>query len=193
MKCLYHHAPKLIQFLLLLKLTLSRPQRKRFTHMVDALLVCDTRTSLSALCRLFVCEPDPSAVDDCYRESPWRADDVRDALRGFALLALRQRVSASDPLPPLYVSLDDALVVKDKQTRHRQIVDWHHDHHESTKKKPAYKNGFVFVGCHRRWGEEAATFDLRPSLRDSTVRRLNRARAQGERLSFQSKFCRSRS
>jgi hypothetical protein len=51
-----------------------------------------------------------------------------------------------------------------------------------------YKNGFVFVSCHLRWGEDETTFDLRPYLRESPVRRLNRARAQGERRSFQSKY-----
>lgn len=85
MKCLYHNAPKSIKFLLLLKLTLSRPQRKHFTDMVDTLLVCDTRNSLWGLCRLFGDEPDHRTVDDCYRESPWRAASVRDSLRRCAV------------------------------------------------------------------------------------------------------------
>ena len=69
-----------------------------------------------------------------------------------------------------------------------EVVDWHHDHSESTKSKPRYKNGCCYLVCTMRIGKQTATVDLRLYLREQTVRRLNRKREKTERLHFCSKY-----
>jgi hypothetical protein len=88
----------------------------------------------------------------------------------------------------LYFNLDDSLGVKDKQTSHIEPVDWFHDHNESTPRQQRYHKAFCYLGCTPRAGDLTATVDLRLSLRDKTVRRLNRLRAPEHRLHSRSKF-----
>jgi hypothetical protein len=67
-------------------------------------------------------------------------------------------------------------------------VAWHYDHSESTKTRPRYKNAFCYVVCTLRAGNNVATVDRQLYLRQKTVRRLNRQRAKGQRLSFRTKY-----
>jgi len=93
-------------------------------------------------------------------------------------------------VPPkvIYINIDDSLGEKDKDTRHLEPIAWFFDHSESTRSKPRYKNGFCYVVCTMRVGPNVATLDLRLYLREKTVRRLNRKRPKGGRLSFRSKY-----
>jgi hypothetical protein len=88
----------------------------------------------------------------------------------------------------IYINLDDSLGEKDKHTKHLEPVDWFHDHTESTKKQPRFKNGFCYLVCTVRIGKMVVTVDLRLYLREKTVRRLNRRnKGRRQRLSFRSK------
>jgi hypothetical protein len=66
-------------------------------------------------------------------------------------------------------------------------VDWFHDHSESTKIKPVFKNAFCYVEANLHIGNMVFTVDLRLYLREKTVRRLNRHRKAGQRIAFRSK------
>src|SRR6266436_457348 len=74
-----------------------------------------------------------------------------------------------------------------KHTHCLEPVDWFHDHNESTPQTPRYYKAFCYVECTARVGNLTATLELRLYLRAKTVRRLNRDRAAGQRLSFRSK------
>src|SRR5437764_2840378 len=181
-------APALETFLESLHLNLSRPQAEHLLHLVDGLLVCDERKTLSALQRQFLDATDPSNWADFLRISPWSAAEARDSLRRHQVTWLLERAQAWGLLNVLYINLDDSLGVKDKHTSHIEPVDWFHDHNESTPRQPRYHKAFCSLECTLRAGDLTATVDLRLYLRDKTVRRLNRHRPPERRLHFRSKF-----
>jgi hypothetical protein len=183
-----HNSDKLCTFLEQLDLQLSQPQANHLLNMADALLVCEGKKTLAALQRQCVEAPDASNMADFLRISPWEVQTVRQRLRAHQvkwLIAEAERVSASQTI---YINIDDSLGEKDKNTRHLEPVAWHHDHSESTKTKPRYKNGFCYVVCTMRVGNHVATIELQLYLREKTVRRLNRKRAKAERLPFRTKY-----
>ncbi|MBK6712265.1 MAG: hypothetical protein IPG51_18335 [Chloroflexi bacterium] len=102
---------------------------------------------------------------DFLRISPWQANDVRDVLRHYQVAHLLAAATKTKAPQVIYVSIDDSLGEKDK-ARHIQVVDWHHDHRESTS-KPRYKNAFCYLVCTLRIGELTATIDLRLYLRQN--------------------------
>jgi hypothetical protein len=188
-----HNSTKLCTFIDQLDLNLSKPQRQHIRNLADALLVCEDEKTLAALQRQFLEAPDASNVADFLRISPWRAEDVRGALRiNQVQWAIVQ--AESQGLPKImYLNLDDSLGEKDQATRHLEPVDWFHDHSESTKSKPVFKNAFCYLVATVRIGKIVVTVDLRLYLRAKTVRRLNRQRQARQRLSFRSKNSLARS
>jgi hypothetical protein len=183
-----HNSEKLCTFLDQLDVGLSQPQRRHILNMADALLVCEDKKTLAALQRQFVAAPDASNMADFLRISPWQADDIRATLRAHQvtwLIAAAERVGAPKVI---HINIDDSLGEKDKDTRHLEPVAWFHDHSESTKSKPRYKNAFCYVVCTMRIGSHVATIDLQLYLRQKTVRRLNRKRPKEQRLRFRTKY-----
>jgi len=91
--------------------------------------------------------------------------------------------------PILWVSVDDSLGKKDKATRHQDAVDFHHNHTDSTRTKPVYSNGYIYVEVHIEVGPFGFTWDTRLYLREKTVRRLNRQRGSDQpHVHFRSKY-----
>jgi hypothetical protein len=182
-----HNSTKLCTFIDQLDLNLSKPQRQHILNLADALLVCEDEKTLAALQRQFLEAPDASNLADFLRISPWKAEDVRSALRIQQVQwAIAQAESLGLP-KIMYLNLDDSLGEKDRATRHLEPVDWFHDHSESTKSKPVFKNAFCYLIATVRIGKIVVTVDLRLYLRAKTVRRLNRQRQAEQRLSFRSK------
>jgi hypothetical protein len=93
----------------------------------------------------------------------------------------------------LLISVDDSLGKKGKATRHLQAVDIHHNHTESTGKKQAYTNGYVYVEVHVQIGPIGFLFDTRLYQREKKVRQLNRQREGANRLHYRSKYNLARS
>jgi hypothetical protein len=183
-----HNSEKLCTFLNQLGIKLSQPQHRHILNMADALLTCEDTKTLAALQRQFVEAPDASNMADFLRISPWRADDVRAALRAHQVAWLLAEAERKAAPKVLYINIDDSLGAKDKGTQHLEPVAWHYDHSESTRTKPRYKNAFCYVVCTLRAGDNVATVDLQLYLRQKTVRRLNRRRPKGQRLSFRTKY-----
>lgn len=182
-----HNSEKLCAFINQLKVDLSQPQRQHILNLADALLVCEDKKTLAALQRQFIEAPDASNMADFLRISPWQADDLRAALRANQVAwAIAQAEQAGVP-KVIRINLDDSLGGKDKQTRHLEPVDWFHDHNESTKTQARYKNAFCYLECTLCVGPIVVTVDLRLYLRAKTVRRINRHRPRGQRLTFRSK------
>jgi len=182
-----HNSERLCAFFDQLELTLYQSQRQHILNMADALLVCEEDKTLAALQRQFVEAPDASNMADCLRISPWQADDVRAVLRANQVawvVAQAERVGIPKMIS---MNLDDSIGEKHKATRHLEPVDFHHDHNDSTKSKPRYKNGFCSLVCTLKSGQLVVTVDLRLYLRAKTVRRINRHRAAGQRIPFRSK------
>lgn len=193
LKTIITNSPALLAFIAALQIALSKPQRQHVLNVVDGLVVGEGSKTLSALCRLFVNAPDPKAVADTFRESPWSAEMIRQALRHFLIKSAFGLAQAAGVEQLVYLSIDDSLTVKDKATRHLEAVDWHHDHTASTPTRPVYKNGTVYVLCRLHIGPFSFTVDLRVYMRKKTVRRLNRKRPKGMRLKFRSKYSLARS
>jgi hypothetical protein len=182
-----HNSPKLCSFIDQLDIHLSKPQRQHLLNLADALLVCEAEKTLAALQRQFITAPDASNMADFLRISPWIAAEVRNALRSNQV---KWAVTHAEQLglpKVLYINLDDSLGEKDKDTRHLEPVDWFHDHSESTKSKPVFKNAFCYLAANLCIGKIVVTVDLRLYLRAKTVRRLNRHRKPGQRIPFRSK------
>ena len=183
-----HNSEKLCTFLNQLDLQLNRPQKRHILNMADALLVCEDTKTLAALQRQFVAAPDASNMADFLRISPWQTGDKRAALRVHQVTWLIAEAERTGAPKVVYINIDDSLGEKDKDTRHIEPVDWFFDHSESTKTKPRYKNAFCYVVCTMRAGSNVATVDLQLYLRKKTVRRLNRKRPKGRRVSFRTKY-----
>jgi hypothetical protein len=188
LKLIVQHSPQLLAFLCGLHLRLSKPQWQHVLRLADALIVSEVRhKTIAGIYRLIVDAPDPSNGADTLRISPWTAEDLRAPIRHFILADLLAYAQQSDTWT-LYVSLDDSLDEKDKGTRHLEAVEYHHDHTKSQgKKKPYYTNGAVHVEVRLELGARSYAYDWRLSLREKTVRRLNRQRTPEQRLRFRKK------
>ncbi len=188
LKLIVQHSPHLLSFLCALPLRLTTPQRQHVLRLADALIVSETRhKTIASLYRVIVEAPDPSNGADSLRLSPWTADDLRAPLRYFIVTDLVAYAQEADERT-LYGSLDDSLGAKDKGTRHLEAVEYPHDHTKSQgKKHPAYTNGAVHVEVRLELGTRSYAYDWRLSLREKTVRRLNKQRVPEQRLRFRTK------
>ena len=181
------HSAELIAFISSFNLVLYQPQMRHLHNLVDAMLVCGGRKTLTNLYRQIGAEPDPKTAADFFRESPWEREDVG---RGRKEAMLRTFLGFAQKLgiAQLLVSVDDSLGKKDKATRHLEAVCFHHDHNDGSKGKPRYANGFVYVEVHIQIGPIGFTWDTRLYLRETVVHKLNRHRAERQRLHYQSKY-----
>ena len=189
LKLIVQHSPKLLAFLCGVQLRLTKPQLQHVLRLADALIVSEARhKTIAGLYRLIVDAPDPSKGADTLRISPWTAEDLRAPLRHFIVADLVAYAHQTDEWT-LYVSLDDSLGEKDKDTRHLEAVAYHHDHTKSQgKKNPRYTNGTVPVEVRLQLGARSYAYDWRLYLREKTVRHLNRRRAPEQRLRFRKKM-----
>ena len=187
-KQIVQHSTKLIEFLVLLQLNLSKPQYRHVLSIADAVIVCELpHKTLTSLYDLIVDAPHPSNAADCLRISPWSAADLREPLRDFTIGSLMQLAVQLEGAA-LFVSIDDSLTEKDKGTTCLEAVDWHHDHTKSQGKKQVYTNGTQHIEVRIQLGDQAYVYDWGLYLREKTVRRLNRKRAKGQRLCFRTKY-----
>ena len=181
------HSAGLMAFIILFDPALYQPQIRHLLNLVDAMLVCAGKKTLSNLYRQLSGEPDPKTAADFFRESPWQREDIGQGRKKTMLtkfLELAQRLG----LTTLLVSVDDSTGKKDKATRHLEAVCFHHDHNDGSKHKPKFVNGFVYVEIHIQIGPIGFTFDTRLYLRECIVRQLNRPREPEARLHYRSKY-----
>jgi Transposase DDE domain len=183
-----HNSPSLCTFIEQLGLPLSQPQLQHVLNFADALLVCDSPKTLAALQRQFVQCVDASNMADDLRIAPWTAAHLRQPVGTFMLREALAQARASGTLKYICISLDDSMTAKHKSTRHLEGVDWHYDHVESTPRRPRFQNGLAYLGCNLWLGQTALTFDVRPYVREKTVRRINRTRLPAQRIPFRSKL-----
>ena len=181
------HSAELIAFITLFDLVLYQPQIRHLFNLVDAMLVCNGKKTLSNLYRQVAGEPDPKTAADFFRESPWEREDIgmgRKRAMLLQFLAFAKRLG----LAKIMVSLDDSTGKKDKATRHLEAVCFHHDHNDGSKRKPKYVNGFIYVEIHIQIGPIGFTWDTRLFLRECIIRKLNRQRSPEKHLHYRSKY-----
>jgi hypothetical protein len=155
--------------------------------MADALLVCEDDKTFAALQRQCVDAPDASNLADCLRLSPWQADDVRTPLRAQQVAWGGAPAEPSRAPKVIDLNLDDSIGEQHQTTRPLEPVDVHHDHHDSRKRKPRYKNGLCSLVCTLRIGQLVVTVEGCLSLRATTVRRIQRHRAAEQHRACRSK------
>ncbi len=171
----------------MLQLQLSQPQQRHVLRLVEAVIVGEGRKTLAELYRLWVDAPDVSAAADFLRVSPWDEQRSEQQVQAFIITDLLAQARASGQALVLWVSLDDSTHYKDKGTQSLDGVDWVHDHSERRVSK--HRKGLAEVSLHVQMGDIDYRFAFRVYLREQTVRRLNRARAEDEeRLAFKTKF-----
>jgi hypothetical protein len=182
------HSEALTSFIIALQLALYQPQIRHVLQIVDALLVCNQRKTLSDLSRLLHLAPDPKVLADFFRESPWTVDLISQPRKQLMVRKLLELAAKAGVALKILASLDDSLGKKGKATKHLQVVDYHHNHSESTKKRQAWSNGYVYVELHLQIGPFGFLFDTRLYLREKKIRHLNRARTKANRLAYRSKY-----
>jgi len=182
------HSEALISFISALQLALYQPQIRHLLQIVDALLVCNQRKTLSNLSRLLHLAPDPKALADFFRESPWTVNLISQPRKRFMVCKLLELAGKAGLPLTILVSLDDSLGKKGKATKCLEAVDYHPNHSESTGKRRSWCKGYVYAELHRQIGPFGFLFDTRLYLREKKVRQLNRERPKDKRLSYRSKY-----
>jgi hypothetical protein len=157
-------------------------------QIVDALIASNERKTLSDLSRLIKDAPDPKALADFFRESPWTVDLIGKPRKQFMLLKVLELARKIGIPLKIMAGLDDSLGKKGKATKHLQAVDYHHNHNESAKNRQAWNNGYVYVELHIQIGPFSFLFDTQIYLREKKVRHLNRKRSKDKRLHYRSKY-----
>lgn len=182
------HSEALATFIFALNLALYQPQIRHLLQIVDALIVGSQRKTLSGLARLLHVAPDPKTLADFFRESPWTVDLIGQPRKKFMLRKLLELAAKAGMELKLLASLDDSLGKKGKATRRLEAVDYYHNHSESSRTRPSWSNGYVYVELHVQIGPVGFLFDTRLYLREKKVRHLNRSRSKEKRLSYRSKY-----
>ena len=186
------HSGDLVAFITALNMALYQPQMRHLLQMVDALLVSNDTKTISGLYRLLKGQPDPKTGADFLRESPWEPNDVSTPRKLWMVNKFLELAGKLDIAFDILISIDDSLGKKGKATKHLDAVDIQHNHNESSRKKQAYTNGYVYVEVHLQIGPIDFLFDTRLYLREKTVRRLNRDRLPEKRVHYRSKYALAR-
>lgn len=188
LKTIAEVAPELVNFIDNLNLSLSNPQKQHVAQVADALITTEGSKTLSALYRNIVGDPCPKAAADTFREAPWTANDIRVPLR-MHLVQLILKLAAEMGLEKfIYLSLDDSITEKDRNSKRLQLVDWTIDLSRSFPNKPVFTKANTYILLRMTIGPLSFTIDGVPYLRAKTIRRLNRQREKHERLKFKTKI-----
>ena len=97
---------------------------------------------------------------------------MRADLAAFMLGHLIETAQAEGAEPVVYISLDDSKADKDEATTKLEAVDWTHDHHKSTKKRPVYVKAAQHVSVRVQIGRHSYSFTFRLYLREKTRKYL---------------------
>ena len=186
------HSKELVAFINALNIALYQPQIRHLIQMVDALLTSNETKTISGLYRLLKGQPNPKNGADFLRESPWEPEDISGPRKRWMVMTFLELARKVNVAFEIFIGIDDSLGKKGKATQHLEAVDYHHNHSESSKKKQAYTNGYVYVEVHLQIGPFGFLFDTRLFLREKTVRHLNRKRPADKRLHYRSKYALAR-
>jgi hypothetical protein len=188
LKTIAEVSTEILSFIETLELPLSKPQKQHVAQVADALITSEGDKNLSALYRNIVGDPCPKSAADTFREAPWTADDIRVPMRVHLVGLLFKMAEEMGLEKRVFLSLDDSGTDKDKHSTRLEMVDWMIDLARSFPRKPVFTKGTVYVLLRITIGPLSFSIDVAPYLRAKTIRRLNRKRSKGERLTFRSKI-----
>jgi len=151
-------------------------------NVVDSLIVCESTKTLSALNRQLLEPKDVYALADFFTYSPWDSEQVCLQI-GYYLIKWALEHSPKDC--PIFISIDDSMTKKPKESKNFEPVDWHYDHLGGGS---SYSHGLGFIICRIQMGNYSFTVNHRLYMREKTIRRLNRSRPKEKRLKFRSKY-----
>jgi hypothetical protein len=183
-----HNNAGLRTFISQLGIRLSKPQWRHVLNIVDALITATGTKTLARLNSLLIETTDVSNVADTFRIGSWDATNILAPLQAWLIkhiLMLLQRLPEEKRF--LLVNLDDSLLIKDPDTSHLEGVGWHYDHNAHHRGRKKDQNALAYLLCNIVVGDQHFTVDIRPYLKEKTVRQLNRQRPKGKRLHFRSK------
>jgi hypothetical protein len=183
-----HNNPVLCTFIEQINLQLGAPQLRHVTNVADGLLVTDAPKTLAEVQRQFASYVAPSNIADTFRIAPWTAEEIREPVAELLMETALERLERKGQRRRLLINLDDSLAIKDPDTSCLQGVDWHCDHSHQRKRRNRMQNGLTFLASNIVSGDWNFTFSVRPYLRKTTVRRINRHRPPERRLRFISKY-----
>jgi hypothetical protein len=166
---------------------LAKPQLQHVLNVADALLVTDGKKTLAELRRQFIDWTDPSNIADSFRLAYWQASWLQELVGRFMLAVALGRLEQHGQPRRILINLDDSLAIKDPDTHHLQGVDWHYDHAHQRRHRQRLQNAWSYLLCNITAGDWNFPFQIRPYLRERTVKRLNRDRRGNRRLKFISK------
>jgi len=143
----------LSDFILALPLSLSKPQMRHALDVVDSLIICESNKTLSALNRQLLEPKDVYALADFFTYSPWDSEQVRLQL-SYYLIKWALEHTPKDC--PIFISIDDSMTKKPKESKHFEPVDWHYDHLGGGS---SYSHGLGFITCRIQMGNCSFTIN----------------------------------
>ncbi len=72
LKAIVQQSEQLVAFISALNIVLYQPQIRHLTQILDALLECSNKKTLTNLYRQYIHEPDPKTAADFFRKVPGR-------------------------------------------------------------------------------------------------------------------------
>lgn len=164
---------KLVTFFMLLQLRFSKPQMSHALHFVEGSVMLDGTKTLSAINRSLL-EPLPLP--------PWEHEKHRKQSQQSLIQWAVEDKQKKLFRPFLFISFDDSLSKKPKESKHFPLVDWHFDAKEGRR----YAHGISFITLHLQCGNRSLPINGRIYLKAKTVRRLSRE--SKNKIPFKSKM-----
>lgn len=161
----------IVTFLGLVGFSCSAPQAAHLERFIDAIVVAPRRKTLADLACLELDGIDPSNFADWLRISPWDSSTLRLRVATWVIKYLLKDMGNNKK--PIYLSLDDCLVIKNRQTQKLESVDWHYDHNRHRTER-----GCVHVVLRIHWGDCHFPLLWRLYQRAHGVRRRNKKRCK---------------
>ena len=123
LKAIVQQSEQLVAFISALNIVLYQPQIRHFDTILDALLECSDKKTLTNLYRQFFHKPVPKTAADFFRES--RLDgggDIEEPRKHYMLQKFLEIARRLGLASVILVSVDDSLGKKDRATRHLEVV-----------------------------------------------------------------------
>jgi SRSO17 transposase len=121
----------IVKFIFVLKLELSKPQRKHLISMVHGIILCAGRKNITQIRNAARQDCHLSSMTNFLNHSPWCVNRMQRRRMQFVIETLRkQRAKKGDTCTPVFFIIDDTSCKKDKSTKKMESLDFHYAHDE---------------------------------------------------------------
>ena len=164
MVTVYSH---IVNFILLLQLSLSKPQRNHLLSIMHGIVLCDGRKTITAMRRQTKTNRDLSCMTRFLSESPWNHHTINRQRRRFLQQLVRREQKKCPDKQLVFLLVDDTGCMKNATTRKMERLDFHFLHAEG---KTVWSH--VLVTSHVVTGNISAAYDFRPYFREEACTEL---------------------